>query len=60
MLSKRRQCVLFFAAKRMKALRFGTVGLAAIYTGKGPDIFKLLRQLEIRSQSWLNYFYNPF
>lgn len=41
-------------------LRFGANGLAAIYTGHGPDVFKLLRQLEIRSESWLNYLYNPF
>lgn len=41
-------------------LRFGAIGLAAIYTGEGPAVFKLLRQLEIRSESWLNYIYNPF
>ena len=41
-------------------LRFGAVGLAAIYTGKGPDVFRLIRQLEIRSESWLSYIYNPF
>jgi len=41
-------------------LRFGASGLAAIYTGQGPAVFKLLRQLEIRSESWLNYLYNPF
>jgi hypothetical protein len=41
-------------------LRFGASGLAAIYTGEGPSVFKLLRQLEIRSESWLNYLYNPF
>jgi RND family efflux transporter MFP subunit len=41
-------------------LRFGASGLAAIYTGQGPAVFKLLRQLEIRSESWLNYIYNPF
>jgi multidrug resistance efflux pump len=41
-------------------LRFGASGLAAIYTGQGPAVFKLLRQLEIRSESWLNYVYNPF
>jgi multidrug resistance efflux pump len=41
-------------------LRFGAIGLAAIYTGNGPDVFRLLRQLEIRSESWLNYLYNPF
>ena len=40
-------------------LRFGATGLAAIYTGK-CDACKFLRQLEIRSESWLNYVYNPF
>jgi len=41
-------------------LHFGATGLAAIYTGMGPSVFKLLRQLEIRSESWLFYLYNPF
>ena len=40
-------------------LRFGAAGLAAIYSGK-CDACKFLRQLEIRSESWLNYVYNPF
>jgi hypothetical protein len=30
------------------------------HTGRGPDVFRLLRELEIRSESWLNYIYNPF
>jgi multidrug resistance efflux pump len=42
-----------------RPLRFGASGLAAIYTGK-CDACKFLRQLEIRSESWLNYVYNPF
>jgi multidrug resistance efflux pump len=42
-----------------RPLRFGAAGLAAIYTGK-CDACKFLRQLEIRSESWLNYIYNPF
>jgi hypothetical protein len=42
-----------------RPLRFGASGLAAIYTGK-CDACKFLRQLEIRSESWLNYIYNPF
>lgn len=46
--------------KTTHPLRFGASGLAAIYTGQGPAVFKLLRQLEIRSESWLNYLYNPF
>jgi len=42
-----------------RPLRFGASGIAAIYTGK-CDACKFLRQLEIRSESWLNYIYNPF
>jgi len=42
-----------------RPLRFGAAGLAAIYTGE-CDACKFLRQLEIRSESWLNYVYNPF
>jgi len=42
-----------------RPLRFGASGLAAIYTGKCAAC-KFLRQLEIRSESWLNYIYNPF
>jgi multidrug resistance efflux pump len=42
-----------------RPLRFGASGLAAIYSGK-CDACKFLRQLEIRSESWLNYIYNPF
>jgi len=41
-------------------LRFGAIGLAALYTGKGLDVLRLLRMLEIRSESWLNYLYDPF
>lgn len=41
-------------------LRFGSQALVAVYTGKGAAVFKLLRQLEIRSESFLNYVYNPF
>lgn len=40
-------------------LRFSASGIAAIYTGH-CDACKVLRQLEIRSESWLNYIYNPF
>ena len=40
-------------------LRFGASGLAAMYSSK-CDACKFLRQLEIRSESWLNYIYNPF
>lgn len=40
-------------------LRFGASGLAALYSGK-CDACTFLRKLEIRSESWLNYLYNPF
>ena len=43
-----------------KAMVFGASGLAAINTGKGADVFWLLRRLEIQSESYLNYLYNPF
>jgi multidrug resistance efflux pump len=39
---------------------FGASGIAAINTGRGADIFWLLRRLEIQSESLLNYVYNPF
>lgn len=41
-------------------LRFGATGLAAMYTDTAADALIFLRQLEIRSESYLNYFYNPF
>ena len=41
-------------------LVFGASGLAAINTGKGADVFWLLRRIEIQSESLLNYIYNPF
>ncbi len=57
--------ILFAVKIRLKGdtgtypLRFGAAGLAAIYSDK-CDACKFLRQLEIRSESWLNYIYNPF
>lgn len=39
---------------------FGASGLAAINTGRGADVFWLLRRIEIQSESLLNYVYNPF
>jgi multidrug resistance efflux pump len=41
-------------------LRFGASGIAAIYTSRSADAFILLRRLELQSESFLNYFYNPF
>ncbi len=39
---------------------FGASGIAAIKTGRGADVFWLLRRIEIQSESLLNYVYNPF
>ena len=41
-------------------LRFGASALIAIHTKGTIDALILLRQLEIRSESYLNYAYNPF
>jgi len=41
-------------------LVFGATGLAAIYTKDAAGFLVFLRQLEIRSESYLNYLYNPF
>jgi multidrug resistance efflux pump len=41
-------------------LRFGSSGIAAIYTKHAADFIIFLRQLEIQSESFLNYVYNPF
>jgi multidrug resistance efflux pump len=41
-------------------LRFGASGIVAIYTKTSPDALRFLRKLEIRSESWLNYLFNPF
>lgn len=41
-------------------LRFGAVGISAIYTSKAADALQLIRKLEIRSESYLNYLFNPF
>jgi hypothetical protein len=39
---------------------FGASSLAAINTGKGAEVFWLLRRIEVQSESLLNYLYNPF
>lgn len=39
---------------------FGASGIASINTGKGADVFWLLRRIELQSESLLNYVYNPF
>jgi len=41
-------------------LNFGSSGMVAIYTGQAADVFILLRKLELQSESFLNYIYNPF
>ena len=35
-------------------------GIASIYTKASPDIFVLLRRIEIQSEAFLFYLYNPF
>jgi len=41
-------------------LRFGASGLVAIYSSDAADFLVFLRQIEIQSESFLNYLYNPF
>ncbi|SMG63441.1 hypothetical protein BMETH_1685_0 [methanotrophic bacterial endosymbiont of Bathymodiolus sp.] len=41
-------------------LNFGANGMVAIYTGQAADVFILIRKLELQSESFLNYLYNPF
>lgn len=41
-------------------VRFGASGLVAIFTKGTPDFLVLLRRIEIRSESFLNYLFNPF
>jgi len=41
-------------------LEFGARGLSAIFTSKAIDLVRVLRMIEIQSESLLNYVYNPF
>ena len=41
-------------------LRFGASGLAAMYASNAADLLVVLRQIELQSESFLNYIYNPF
>jgi len=41
-------------------LRFGASGLAAMYSSDAADFLLVLRRIEIQSESFLNYIYNPF
>lgn len=57
---------LFTVRLRMKnndpeyPLRFGASGLVAMYADDAADFLVLLRQIELQSESFLNYVYNPF
>jgi len=57
---------LFVVRLRMKEddpdypLRFGASGLVATYTKDAAGFLVLLRQIELQSESFLNYLYNPF
>ena len=41
-------------------LRFGASGLVAMYSSDAAGFLVLLRQIELQSESFLNYLYNPF
>jgi multidrug resistance efflux pump len=41
-------------------LRFGARAIVAMYSSDCADFLKLLRQIEIQSESFLNYLFNPF
>ena len=41
-------------------LRFGARATVAMYSKECADFLKLLRQIEIQSESFLNYLFNPF
>lgn len=41
-------------------LRFGARAIVAMYSEDCADFLKLLRQIEIQSESFLNYLFNPF
>ncbi|MCG6943276.1 MAG: efflux RND transporter periplasmic adaptor subunit [Thiohalocapsa sp.] len=41
-------------------LHFGARGITAIFTNKAIDLVKVLRRIELQSESFLNYIYNPF
>ena len=48
------------AEDKQYPLRFGASGMVAIYTSGCPDFIKMLRRIEIQSESYLNYLFNPF
>jgi len=41
-------------------VRFGASGLVAVFTREAPDFLVFLRQIEIHSESYLKYLFNPF
>jgi multidrug resistance efflux pump len=41
-------------------IRYGAKAMAVIYTKKASLIFQIIRKIEIRSEAFLNYIYNPF
>jgi multidrug resistance efflux pump len=41
-------------------VRFGASALIAVHTKDTADALVFLRQIEIRSESYLNYLFNPF
>jgi multidrug resistance efflux pump len=41
-------------------LHFAASGIATIFTKGSPDVFVLLRRIEIQSEAFLLYLYNPF
>ena len=57
---------LFVVRLRMTAedpdypLRFGASGLAAMYSSDAADFLLVLRRIELQSESFLDYLYNPF
>jgi multidrug resistance efflux pump len=57
---------LFVVRLRMKEedpeypLRFGASGLAAMYSSDAADFLLILRRIELQSESFLHYLYNPF
>lgn len=41
-------------------IRFGASALVAVFSKDSPDALIFLRQIEIHSESYLNYLFNPF
>ena len=41
-------------------LKYAAGGTAVIYTKGALGLFKVLRHIEIRAESFLNYLFNPF